>query len=121
MNKSNEYNANLPKDRSVYDAQCPIIYTIDVIGGKWKLPVLWHLSVNGPVRFNELKRQVIGVTNVMLSKCLKELEEAELVSRVQYNEIPPRVEYALTKRGKELLPALQNLYEWGKEQLAKKV
>ena len=103
----------------VYDdkTQCPILHVFRRIGGKWKLPILWHLADQDSVRYNELKRSVRGITNMMLTKCLRELEDYGLVIRRQYNEVPPRVEYSLTERGKKLLPALAELYAWGREQL----
>lgn len=97
--------------------ECPILHVFRRIGGKWKLPILWHLAEKEATRYNELKRSVRGVTNMMLTKCLRELEDFGLVQRRQYNEIPPRVEYSLTERGKKLLPALGALYAWGREQL----
>ena len=103
----------------LYDdkTECPILHVFRRIGGKWKLPILWHLADQETVRYNELKRSVRSVTNMMLTKCLRELEEYGLVIRQQYNEVPPRVEYSLTNRGKTLLPALEQLYAWGREQL----
>ena len=103
----------------LYDdkTQCPILHVFRRIGGKWKLPILWHLADQETVRYNELKRSVRGVTNMMLTKCLRELEDYGLVLRRQYNEVPPRVEYSLSERGKKLLPALEELYAWGREQL----
>ena len=103
----------------LYDdkTECPILHVFKCIGGKWKLPVLWHLAEKDTMRYNELKRSVRGVTNMMLTKCLRELEDYGLVTRRQYNEVPPRVEYSLTERGKKLLPALAELYAWGREQL----
>ena len=103
----------------LYDdkTECPILHVFRRIGGKWKLPILWHLADQETVRYNELKRSVRGVTNMMLTKCLRELEEYGLVIRRQYNEVPPRVEYSLTNRGKTLLPALEQLYAWGRDQL----
>ena len=103
----------------LYDnkTECPILHVFRRIGGKWKLPILWHLADQESVRYNELKRSVRGVTNMMLTKCLRELEEHGMVIRRQYNEVPPRVEYSLTERGKKLLPALAELYAWGREQL----
>ena len=103
--------------KDVAENRCPILYAMDIIGQKWKLPILWHLADQETVRYNELKRSVRGVTNMMLTKCLRELEEYGLVIRRQYNEVPPRVEYSLTERGKKLLPALGELYAWGREQL----
>ena len=103
----------------LYDnkTECPILHVFRRIGGKWKLPILWHLADQDAVRYNELTRSVRGVTNMMLTKCLRELEDFGLVIRQQYNEVPPRVEYSLTERGKKLLPALEALYAWGREQL----
>ena len=98
---------------------CPIIHALNLIGGKWKLPVLWHLFDAESVRYNELKRSVVGITNIMLTQCLRELEAAGLVRRNDFGEVPPRVEYSLTGRGRELLPALRELYKWGEKQLAR--
>lgn len=112
------YGTALPKTDSIYQIQCPIIYALDLVGGKWKLPIMWYLFGSKTVRYNELKRSVVGVTNMMLSKCLKELEGAGLVVRFQYPEIPPKVEYSLTERGQRLIPALQEVYKWGETQLA---
>jgi len=106
-----------PQDLYEDKSQCPILHVFRRIGGKWKLPILWHLADKETVRYNELKRSVRGVTNMMLTKCLRELEDYGLVIRRQYNEVPPRVEYSLTERGKTLLPALEELYTWGREQL----
>lgn len=112
------YDVALSQGACVYEGTCPLVYALAIIGGKWKLPVLWHLFDKKRVRYNDLKRSVVGVTNMMLSKCLKELEKDQLVLRTQYNEVPPRVEYELTERGRLLLPALEALYTWGAEQAA---
>jgi len=95
--------------------ECPMTYTLNLIGGKWRLQVIWALSQNGTMRYNELRRAVEGITNMMLTKCLKELEAYEVVKRVQYMEVPPRVEYSLTENGEKLIPALKALANWGKE------
>ena len=119
MQKSSATKSPASPTGSPYDnkTECPILHVFKRIGGKWKLPILWHLADQESVRYNELKRSVRGVTNMMLTKCLRELEEYGLVIRRQYNEVPPRVEYSLTERGKKLLPALAELYTWGREQL----
>ena len=98
------YSTELP-GANVYTVPCPIIHALNLIGGKWKLPVLWHLFDAESVRYNELKRSVVGITNIMLTQCLRELEAAGLVRRNDFGEVPPRVEYSLTGRGRELLPA----------------
>ncbi|WP_308776950.1 helix-turn-helix domain-containing protein [uncultured Bilophila sp.] len=112
------YRTELP-GTNVYTVPCPIIHALHLIGGKWKLPVLWHLFDAEPVRYNELKRSVVGITNIMLTQCLRELEASGLVRREDHGEVPPRVEYSLTERGRELLPALRELYKWGERQLAR--
>lgn len=116
MIKQQTYDVNLP-GLNIYETKCPIIYALDLIGQKWKLPILWYLFQKDAIRYNELKRSVNGITNMMLTKSLQELEGHGLVNRVQYETIPPKVEYSLTERGKALIPALDALYAWGKEQL----
>ncbi len=96
---------------------CPIIYAINIIGQKWKIPVLWHIGEYNMLHYNELKRLVPPITNTALTRCLRELEEFGLVNRHNHNTIPPSVEYSLTQRGKALIPALSELYHWGEEQI----
>ena len=92
---------------------CPIRYAIDVVGGKWKLPIICLLASGLPTRYSSIKRKLTGVTNMMLSQSLKELEAFGIVHREQYNEVPPRVEYTLTDKGKSIIPPLVKLAEWG--------
>lgn len=94
------------------DSGCPMKRACETLDGKWKIPMIYVLSVNGTLRYNELKR-ALGITNVMLSSTLKELEEQGLVSRHQYNEIPPRVEYSLTQLAQEVVPVIQAFQAWG--------
>lgn len=100
-----------------YDV-CPIVYSLDILGRKWKMPVICELDKHGVLRYHELKKQVHGITNMMLSQTLRELEGCGLVSRTQYNQIPPKVEYSLTEAGRSILPALFQLADWGAGQLA---
>lgn len=93
---------------------CALCYALTAIEGKWKLPVLFVLCMNGSLRYNTLKR-ALGITNMMLSSTLKELEEYGLVSRTQYNEVPPRVEYEATELARELEPALTAFGAWGEK------
>lgn len=116
MNNDMDCNVEVPSD-NIYETKCPLIYALEIIGQKWKLPIMWYLFENDFTRYNELKRKVKGITNMMLTKSLKELEEHNLIVRIQYETIPPKVEYALTDRGKALLPALNELSIWGEEQL----
>ncbi|WP_041955980.1 winged helix-turn-helix transcriptional regulator [Sulfurospirillum arsenophilum] len=96
---------------------CPILYALDIIGQKWKIPIMWHLAEDGTLRYNQMKRAVRGITNIMLTKSLQELEVYQLVCRKQYDTVPPKVEYSLTERGLTLLPVLKSLDIWGKEQI----
>ena len=97
---------------------CPIRYALDVGGGKWKLPIICMLAGEQPVRYSSIKRKLSGITNMMLAQSLKELEAAGLVHREQYNEVPPRVEYTLTPKGRSIIPPLTNLAEWGVDNMS---
>lgn len=94
---------------------CSINYAMDIISGKWKLLILWHIGNEKIVRFNDLQRKVSGISSLMLSKNLKELEADGLVIRRQYNEIPPRVEYELAELSQDLFYILKRLGDWGEE------
>lgn len=97
---------------------CPIVYTFDIIGQKWKIPIIWQLAhEEKAVRYNELKRKIPYITNIMLTKSLQELEEHQLICRKQYEVIPLKVEYSLSERGKSLLPILSQIYQWGADQI----
>jgi len=104
-------------NRSDKPLTTPVQYLLQVLGSKWKLPILCTLSKKDVLRFNELKRELAGITNMSLSNCLQELEHYKIIKRVQYLEMPPRVEYSLTDKGKSLLPILKNLDEWVNKQL----
>jgi DNA-binding HxlR family transcriptional regulator len=93
--------------------RCYFELTLEVIGGKWKPIVLYHLALDGVVRFSELKRGVPGLTDRMLSRQLRELERDGLVHREVYRQVPPRVEYSLTPLGCSLIPVLLALRQWG--------
>lgn len=91
----------------------PFEYSLSLIGGKWKLNILFWLWRKDVMRYNELKRSLIGVTHKMLSKQLKELENDDLIIRHEYPQVPPKVEYYLSERGKSLMPILYELCKWG--------
>ncbi|MFI9149532.1 winged helix-turn-helix transcriptional regulator [Streptomyces sp. NPDC053367] len=95
---------------------CGTDAAMDVIGGKWKVLILWALHVR-PHRFGELRRELPGVTEKVLAAQLRELEADGIVHREEYDEVPPRVEYSLTRRGESLNTALEPLAEWGKANL----
>ncbi|WP_061809754.1 winged helix-turn-helix transcriptional regulator [Rossellomorea vietnamensis] len=94
--------------------QCAIDLVIDVIGGKWKVLILWNLN-EGVKRFNELKRSLPNITQKMLTQQLRELEEHGLVERKVYQEVPPKVEYSTTDMGKKLQATLFEMCKWGDE------
>lgn len=92
---------------------CPLRLTMDIIGGKWKLNIICLLKNGEPMRYNQIRRGVPGITNVMLAQSLKSLESYGLLQRTQYNEVPVRVEYQLTRDGMELLDLMRQLRDWG--------
>lgn len=110
-NQELEQYLNLVKE-SYNSYECPVKCALEVIGGRWKLRILATLLIKEVVRFNELKRSISGITNTMLSNSLHELEIDGLITRIQYNEMPVRVEYLLTDKGKSLLPILYELTNW---------
>lgn len=95
---------------------CPIEVTLDLIGGKWKPLVLWHLKVHGVLRHGQFLRLMPGVSQKVLTEQLRQLEGDGLVARAAYPEVPPRVEYALTARGRELEALLDLFCGWGEAQ-----
>ena len=97
--------------------KCPVTHALEIIGGKWRIPIIWKLSTVKSIRYNELKRSISGITNIMLTRSLQALEEHGLVKRVEFNKIPPHVEYSLTDSCHDLLPALVIINEWGKNAL----
>ncbi|MDA1283717.1 MAG: helix-turn-helix domain-containing protein [Proteobacteria bacterium] len=90
---------------------CPVERAIEIIGGKWKIPIIYHLSQK-PCRFGVLRNKLTKVTTQMLSKQLKEMEKDGLVNRKVLNVMPPSVEYSLTDFGSSALPVLRTLYQW---------
>lgn len=98
-----------------HSQQCPVTTALSVIGGKWKVIILWHLKEGGVKRFGELQRLVRGISQKMLTQELRDLEESGLVSRKVYPVVPPKVEYSLTETGWSLKPVLEQLCDWGTE------
>lgn len=103
-------------DHELYKNQldnCPLAHVLNLTGGKWRLPIIWALSKNETLRYNALKHKIDGITNMMLTQSLKKLERHKLITRKQYLEIPPRVEYVLSDEGRVSIPALKALAVWG--------
>ena len=90
-------------------------YLTKALGGRWKLHILCILDNGGTVRFGQMKKKLDNISNVMLSKTLKELERDGIIIRHQYNEVPPHVDYTLTAKGKNVVPALIMLSEWAQK------
>lgn len=96
--------------------RCGVEVTLGVIGGKWKGLILWHLRLK-TLRFSQLQRRLQSVTQKMLTQQLRELEADGLVHRQVYAEVPPRVEYSLTERGRTVVPFLELMCRWGEDYL----
>ena len=95
------------------DKQCPVELGLNILSGKWKLKILWHLS-KGTIRFNELQRLLGNITTKTLTQQLRELEEQRIILRTVFPEVPPRVKYSLSEISNTLKPILGGLCEWGK-------
>ncbi|SFE75240.1 transcriptional regulator, HxlR family [Paenibacillus algorifonticola] len=98
---------------------CPVEAVVNLIGGKWKILILYQLTTHEVKRFNELQRMLSQITHRTLTRQLRELEENGLVERTVYAEVPPKVEYALTPIGKSLIPVLLQIKAWGDGYLQK--
>ncbi|MCD8286989.1 MAG: helix-turn-helix transcriptional regulator [Clostridia bacterium] len=99
-------------------AGCPLQKAMTAIGGKWKMSIICSLTNDGPTRYNDLKRKMNGISNTMLAKCLKELEQDGLVARHEYMEVPVRVEYEITDSVQSLIPILAELAVWSNDFLS---
>lgn len=99
--------------------RCPVEVTLSVIGGKWKALILYH-TINGPRRFNELRRLMPTVTQRMLTQHLRELEADGILRRDVHAQVPPHVEYSLTEKGRSVVPVLDVMAQWGIENSIKK-
>jgi DNA-binding HxlR family transcriptional regulator len=108
----------LKRKRYTEAAGCPVAATLDLIDGKWKGVILYHLQ-GGPKRFNQLRRELNTVTQRMLTKQLRELEEAGLITRTIFPQVPPRVDYALTDEGRSLQGVIEALKAWGEGRMAR--
>lgn len=92
---------------------CGLKKVLGIIGGKWKILILCLIDNRESVRYNEMRREIFGITNTMLAQSLKEMEADGLVIRTQYMEMPVRVEYSLTDKAKSMIPILLELKKWG--------
>ncbi|MEC3544340.1 winged helix-turn-helix transcriptional regulator [Bacillus thuringiensis] len=115
MDCSNENNINYPFQNKY---SCPVEAMVEVIGGKWKGVILYHL-LDGTKRFNELKRLKPNITQRMLTLQLRELEADGIIHREVYREVPPKVEYSLTELGESLRPMILLMMEWATHNMEK--
>ena len=95
--------------------QTPFEYTLPIIGDKWKMIIIYELGYESILRYGELKRNILYITHKMLSTQLKELENNGLINRKEYPQIPPKVEYSLSEKGLSLLPIIDKICKWGRE------
>lgn len=94
------------------DIRCPLEYGLDIFGGKWKSRIICVLAGMERLRYSELRREMTNITDAVLASTLKELIRDDIVSRQSFDEIPPRVEYTLTEKGKSVVPILQSICRW---------
>lgn len=94
--------------------ECPVATTVQLIGSKWKLLIIRNLRMR-PWRFNELKKDLDGISQKVLTESLRSMEEDGLITRTVYPEVPPRVEYALSELGQSMSPILDAMQQWGTE------
>lgn len=97
---------------------CEKELTLSIISGKWKIVILWHLGHEGCHRFGELFRLFKNISNRILTKQLRELEQDNIITRKIYDENPPKVEYLMTERGMTLLPIVDAMFDWGRANMA---
>lgn len=94
------------------DIRCPLEYGLEMFGGKWKSRIVCVLSAKEVLRYGELREEISNITDAVLASTLKELIRDDIISRTSYDEIPPRVEYALTEKGRSVIPILQSICKW---------
>lgn len=115
MNNKIEIN-----DKNTLDEPCPVNEALGIIGGKWPLQIIFQIN-NEKKRFGELKRLIPAISEKMLIQELKKLTESGIINRKAYKEIPPKVEYSLTKEGKSLLPLIAQISEFGSRLIKQKL
>ncbi|CNG74217.1 HxlR family transcriptional regulator [Yersinia enterocolitica] len=112
------YQPQTPKNKSLPDSaieqeKCPMVQFVELIAGKWAIPILYRLIVTAaPIRFGELQRAIAPITQKELTRQLRAFEQRGLVYRKIYAEVPPRVEYEITSLGRTLKPTLDSLAQW---------
>src|SRR5580693_3759991 len=110
---------NKRKNKDFNPHNCPVTHCLNIIGGKWKILIIYAISKNCN-RFSSMQRAMPAISKQMLVNQLRELEEDNIIQRIIYAEIPPRVEYKITKYGESLMPILYTMQDWGLKDLKKK-
>lgn len=108
-----QYLVDVRKGIVTDQGNCPVTPLLQKLQGKWKSQILYELCIHDPARFGEIKKDLPGIANATLSNVLKELEEDGFIKRVQFNEIPPHVEYSFTEKGRDLMPIFYQIMVWG--------
>lgn len=103
------------------EIMCPLEYGLEIFGGKWKSRIICVLYSHNTLRYNQLKKELTTISDAVLAEMLKELINDGLVERIQYNEIPPRVQYNLSEKGLSVLPILQSICNWSKTNSVEKL
>ncbi len=94
------------------DIRCPLEYGLEIFGGKWDSRIICVLAAKETLRYSEIRKEMANITDAVLAATLKKLIADNIIERVQYNEIPPKVEYSLTDKGKSIVPILQSICKW---------
>lgn len=96
------------------EIRCPLEYGLEIFGGKWKARIICVLAEKGVLRYSSIRKEMADITDAVLASTLKELIANEIIKRIQYDEIPPRVEYSLTEKGISVVPILQSICRWSR-------
>lgn len=108
------------KKSSLSIQRCSTVSTLQkILGGKWKIEILYYIAFQNVQRFGELRRHIGEITESSLTKQLRELEADGFISRYDFREVPPRVEYSLTDLGQSFIPVIEHMKQWGEENLNK--
>ena len=94
------------------DIRCPLEYGLEIFGGKWDSRIICVLAEKDTLRYSEIRKEMANITDAVLASSLKKLIADNIIKRVQYNEIPPKVEYSLTEKGMSVVPILQSICKW---------
>ncbi len=108
-----EYLVEVKKGIVTDQGNCPVTPLLQKLQGKWKSQILYELCILNLARFGQIKKDLPGITNTVLTNALRELEEDGFIKRIQFNEIPPHVEYSFTEKGNDLMPIFYEIMKWG--------